>query len=269
MSCTYFFQCVANFPRRSCLSKSLPEILVDDSVLPLLMEFLQKHGAQNLLNFWLAAETFRLSSRDKTLVSYKSRLKMKCAPQSPVQNINCDILNIQKVAKVGEPVPDSFNDIRLCSKGDEINANLSSNRESLTQVNNPGNNSRSFNLTAQQCLKAKSFETSKLKERHPSETGCSTKQDVNCDSVKSSTLDSSEGASCFDSNTTPGIGEDVIESGIEACEGKSHISTSQLNHSSLEATPSVEQISVFQEGNSKNKECRRQSRSKVLINVHV
>lgn len=260
---------MANFPRRSRLSKSLPEVLVDDSVLPLFMEFLQKHGAHNILNFWLAAETFRLSSRDKTLVCYKSRLKTKCDPPSPVQNIDCDVLNVQKVAKVMEPVPDSFNDNRLCLKGDEVNANLSSKRESLTQVNNPGNDPRSFNLTAEQCLKAKPFENSKLKTCDPRETGCfleaaTIEQDVNNDSVESGTMEHSEGASCFNLNTTSGIGEDVIETGSEACKGKIDVSTSQLNHSALEVTPSVERISVLQEGNSKNKECCRQSRSKVL-----
>lgn len=68
---------MANFPRRSRLSKSLPEVLVDDSILPLFLEFLQRQGAQSVLNFWLAAETFRLSSQDKNLFSYKSRLKLK------------------------------------------------------------------------------------------------------------------------------------------------------------------------------------------------
>ena len=50
---------------------------MDDSILPLFLEFLQRLGAQSVLNFWLAAETFRLSSQDKTLFRYKSRLKLK------------------------------------------------------------------------------------------------------------------------------------------------------------------------------------------------
>ena len=50
---------------------------MDDSILPLFLEFLQRQGAQSVLNFWLAAETFRLSSQDKTLFRYKSRLKLK------------------------------------------------------------------------------------------------------------------------------------------------------------------------------------------------
>ena len=40
-------------------------MLVDDSILPSFLEFLQKQDAQNVLNFWLAAETFRLSSREE------------------------------------------------------------------------------------------------------------------------------------------------------------------------------------------------------------
>ncbi|XP_046841261.1 A-kinase anchor protein 10, mitochondrial-like [Xenia sp. Carnegie-2017] len=61
-------KCVANFPRRSRLSKTLPEVVVDDTILPLFLEFLQKQGAQKFLNFWLAAETFRLSGQKEKTV---------------------------------------------------------------------------------------------------------------------------------------------------------------------------------------------------------
>lgn len=69
-------------------------MLVDDSVLPLFLEFLQKHDAQNLLNFWLAAETFRLSSRDKNLLAYKSRLKFSTKKELSASNV--DVLEIKK-----------------------------------------------------------------------------------------------------------------------------------------------------------------------------
>ena len=91
---------MANFPRRSRLSKSLPEVLVDDSILPLFLEFLHRQGAQNILNFWLSAETFRLSSRDKTLFSYKSRVKLKSKQQSASK---MEKLNIQNDSKHGLP----------------------------------------------------------------------------------------------------------------------------------------------------------------------
>lgn len=43
-------------------------MLVDDTILPLFLEFLQKQGAQKFLNFWLAAETFRLSGQKEKTV---------------------------------------------------------------------------------------------------------------------------------------------------------------------------------------------------------
>ncbi|CAB4038255.1 A-kinase anchor 10, mitochondrial, partial [Paramuricea clavata] len=93
-------KCVANFPRRSRLSKSLPEVLVDSSILPLFLEFLYKQGAQNVLNFWLSAETFRLSSRDKNVSSYKSRLKL-----TTKQDLtgSTDIFNMQNSSRLGIP----------------------------------------------------------------------------------------------------------------------------------------------------------------------
>ena len=66
---------MATFPRKSQLSKSLTEVLMDDSVLPYFMEYMQKQNAMNLLNFWLTAETFRLSTINRLRNNSMSRLK--------------------------------------------------------------------------------------------------------------------------------------------------------------------------------------------------
>lgn len=66
-------KCVATFRRRSQLSKTLVEVLMDDSVLPYFMEYMQKQSATNLLNFWLTVETFRLSTINRLRIN--SRLK--------------------------------------------------------------------------------------------------------------------------------------------------------------------------------------------------
>ena len=57
------------------------------------MEYLQKQNAQNILHFWLAAETFCLSCRDKSY--YKSRLKkQKCLYNVSQNNSNPNIGNV-------------------------------------------------------------------------------------------------------------------------------------------------------------------------------
>lgn len=48
---------------------------MDDSVLPYFMEYMQKQNATNLLNFWLTAETFRLSTINRLRINSLSRLK--------------------------------------------------------------------------------------------------------------------------------------------------------------------------------------------------
>lgn len=48
---------------------------MDDSVLPYFMEYMQKQNATNLLNFWLTAETFRLSTISRLRINSISRLK--------------------------------------------------------------------------------------------------------------------------------------------------------------------------------------------------
>lgn len=66
---------MATFRRKSQLSKSLVEVLMDDTVLPYFMEYMQKQNATNLLNFWLTAETFRLSTINRLRINSMSRLK--------------------------------------------------------------------------------------------------------------------------------------------------------------------------------------------------
>ncbi|XP_048583112.1 A-kinase anchor protein 10, mitochondrial [Nematostella vectensis] len=68
-------KCAATFKRKSRLSKNLSEVLVDDSVLPYFMEYMQDQNAINLLNFWLTAETFRLSTINRLKINSLSRLK--------------------------------------------------------------------------------------------------------------------------------------------------------------------------------------------------
>ena len=57
------------------MSKTLVEVLMDDSVLPYFMEYMQVQNATNLLNFWLTAETFRLSTINRLRINSMSRLK--------------------------------------------------------------------------------------------------------------------------------------------------------------------------------------------------
>ena len=57
------------------MSKNLMEVLMDDSILPYFMEYMQKQNAMNLLNFWLTAETFRLSTINRLRINSMSRLK--------------------------------------------------------------------------------------------------------------------------------------------------------------------------------------------------
>lgn len=68
-------KCVATFRRRSQLSKTLVEVLMDDSVLPYFMEYMQKQNATNLLNFWLTVETFKLSTINRLRINTMSQLK--------------------------------------------------------------------------------------------------------------------------------------------------------------------------------------------------
>ena len=48
---------------------------MDDSVLPYFMEYMQKQNATNLLNFWLTAETFKLSTINRLRMNSMPRLK--------------------------------------------------------------------------------------------------------------------------------------------------------------------------------------------------
>lgn len=80
-------KCMATFRRKSQLSKTLPEVLMDDTVLPYFMEYMQKQNATNLLNFWLTAETFRLSTINRLKVNSISRLKTSKI-DSTATNIN-------------------------------------------------------------------------------------------------------------------------------------------------------------------------------------
>ena len=82
---------MATFPRKSQLSKSLTEVLVDDSVLPYFMEYMQKQNAMNLLNFWLTAETFRLSTINRLRINSMSRLKTSKAELSTNTDIDRNI----------------------------------------------------------------------------------------------------------------------------------------------------------------------------------
>lgn len=75
-------------------------MLVDSSILPLFLEFLHKQGAQNVLNFWLSAETFRLSSRHKNVSSYKSRLKLRTNQDLTGST---DVFNMQNNSRLGIP----------------------------------------------------------------------------------------------------------------------------------------------------------------------
>ncbi|CAH3021848.1 unnamed protein product [Porites evermanni] len=84
-------KCVATFPRKSQLSKSLTEVLMDDSVLPYFMEYMQKQNAMNLLNFWLTAETFRLSTINRLRINSVSRLKTSKAELSTNTDIDRNI----------------------------------------------------------------------------------------------------------------------------------------------------------------------------------
>jgi hypothetical protein len=143
----FFVQCVANFPRKSRLSKTLPEVLVDDSILPLFLEFLHKQGAQSLLNFWLAAETFRLSSRDKNLVSYKSRLKLRSKQRSTGK---MEVFNLQNNSRdkrlafeveSSESVDNSGSTLAYCNT--ESTSDNSMNSSLTLPGLNEENNSRS------------------------------------------------------------------------------------------------------------------------------
>ena len=48
---------------------------MDDSVLPYFMEYMQKQNATNLVNFWLTAETFKLSTINRLRITSIPRLK--------------------------------------------------------------------------------------------------------------------------------------------------------------------------------------------------
>lgn len=80
-------KCMATFRRKSQLSKTLPEVLMDDTVLPYFMEYMQKQNATNILNFWLTAETFRLSTINRLKINSVSRLKTSKV-DSPCTNQN-------------------------------------------------------------------------------------------------------------------------------------------------------------------------------------
>lgn len=100
------FQCVATFRRKSQLSKTLVEVLMDDSVLPYFMEYMQKHNATNLLNFWLTAETFRLSTINRLRINSMSRLKSSKGDSTS--------------AIPGGDVPTMLNSSDLCALGDSL-----------------------------------------------------------------------------------------------------------------------------------------------------
>lgn len=100
-------KCVATFQRKSQLSKTLVEVLMDDSVLPYFMEYMQKQNATNLLNFWLTAETFKLSTIN--------RLRMNCIPWSKSSK-----------GETASAIPDGdvtalSNSLLLCSVGNSLN----------------------------------------------------------------------------------------------------------------------------------------------------
>ncbi|XP_028400711.1 A-kinase anchor protein 10, mitochondrial-like [Dendronephthya gigantea] len=103
-------KCVANFPRQSRLSKSLPEVLVDDAILPSFLEFLQKQDAQNVLNFWLAAETFRLSSREKFNPNSMMQSSHKASQNHLKANIGSNFESGHSALRTGVLVPGNIPD---------------------------------------------------------------------------------------------------------------------------------------------------------------
>jgi len=60
-------------PRRSRLNKSLCEIINDKHSLPYLIQYLDQHDAGHLIRFWLAAESFAVSSEAKKNVCHREK----------------------------------------------------------------------------------------------------------------------------------------------------------------------------------------------------
>ena len=151
--CLFFLQCVATFQRKSQLSKGLMDILLDDSVLPYFMEYLQKHNATDLLNFWLTSETFRLSTINRLKINSMSRLKQSNSAQkmsdSLVQSSETSSTKVtphvsevhtNAAASIGEGLSNDNGDEFGCFTGytapNEQKENNS--RTAYEQDNNPG-----------------------------------------------------------------------------------------------------------------------------------
>ncbi|KAK2181367.1 hypothetical protein NP493_401g01005 [Ridgeia piscesae] len=60
-------------PRRSRLNKSFGEIINDKHSLPYLIQYLDQHDAGHLIRFWLAAESFAVSSEAKKNVCHREK----------------------------------------------------------------------------------------------------------------------------------------------------------------------------------------------------
>lgn len=232
-------KCVANFPRRSRLSKALPEVLVDNSVLPLFMEFLQRQNAQNILNFWLAAETFHLSSRDKTLLCYKSRLKTKNDHLNPVQKVNSNIRNVQNDS--GDVIP--TNHMQSTDRHDNTSEDLLLNR---AKDDNSLDNSGNSNLISVQPSESSRFEDSM----------------INYSASNATLKESFERRSSNHSSKDDNVRKDVTET--QTNEGESDVSTLGLNYSAVEQTPLSGKDCTSEQQKDETREHRRQSKTMMV-----
>ena len=113
------------------MSKSLVEVLMDDSVLPYFMEYMQKQNATNLLNFWLTAETFRLSTINRLRINSMSRLK------TGKVDITCNSVDGNKATM-------SNSDTYCTTKSLDVSNTISNSKGAANQVQRLDSDSNEF-----------------------------------------------------------------------------------------------------------------------------
>ena len=230
-------------------------------MLPLFMEFLQKQGGQKFLNFWLAAETFRLSSRDKTSVCFESTFKEQSSSQDSGNNFNSNRSNDQKDPGVLIPAVNSTNDNRFTSKNDNTRANLLSK---LGSSDSCSSDDRYESTLSSSCCNLSGPTSAPLSEPSTLEESKVQKyswKDVNCSTSEATGQDSTE-RRISNSNKYFDLRKDVTETQKQTDERKSDFITTHFNRCVVDIPPSPKRNWASHQEYDENTELRRQSKSR-------
>ena len=267
---------MATFPRKSQLSKSLTEVLMDDSVLPYFMEYMQKQNAMNLLNFWLTAETFRLSTINRLRINSVSRLKTSNAELSTNTDIDRNIASAfnSDTSHTGSSVNEQSKDNSLKESRNQQQSIESDNKdfgdftsyepESSTSTGNTTGNNGDVLLLCDKC--GRFIESSKTCDLCGQ--GFSNSQTSNrISDFSGSTSSESSSAIISANNFQNGVNQDDVrntncsQASTESVEDSGTLKSSRSSKVTFDLKPDYE--------HERREFCRRRTRSIVIDAVSI